>query len=471
MRRLLLVVFLALASPLVAGDVDITLFHFSDYHSHARPFFSEGRESQGGIARAIGYLEQERKKPRTFIFSGGDMINKGAPAWSDKYGCVEWPWFDGVLDAMAYGNHDSDYGAVAFQRCRFPLKYPILSANSVDASGNRLFDVEGKPYLVVSRDGVKVGVFAVAGSDFDRLVKIDVRPAPGSSFSDRVAVARDVVAALRDREKVDLVVMIGHEHREEDEQLAHDVPGIDVILGTHSHIKEELRHIEGTSTWTISPYQYLTYISRVVVHLHDGRVEKVTGNLVRVDASMHEKRSVAREVSRLQRELEHDPKYSDLFKVIGRAKRPLLLNDQLHSQTSLGTYILDVVRSAAQADVAFSTTSSFRQPIAPGRITMEDLRGTLPYPNKILVFDVTGEDLKRLLEIVESKKGTDAYAQMAGVPAVIDPKKTYKVATADYFARVSAAYKEFFATRIAADPGLEVRDEVRKAIALHSPIP
>ena len=45
------------------------------------------------------------------------MINKGSPAWSDKYRCAEWPWFNGVIDAMAFGNHDPDYGIGAMQAC------------------------------------------------------------------------------------------------------------------------------------------------------------------------------------------------------------------------------------------------------------------------------------------------------------------------------------------------------------------
>ena len=38
--------------------------------------------------------------------SGGDMMNKGAPSWSDRYQCAEWSWLNGVADAMALGNHE-----------------------------------------------------------------------------------------------------------------------------------------------------------------------------------------------------------------------------------------------------------------------------------------------------------------------------------------------------------------------------
>src|ERR1041385_7728642 len=98
--------------------VQIVVLHFSDYHSHALPFYSEGRPDQGGIARAIGYMKHAQSHDGAVVLSGGDMINKGSPAWSDKYRCAEWPWLNGVVSAMALGNHDFDYGIDAFNDCR-----------------------------------------------------------------------------------------------------------------------------------------------------------------------------------------------------------------------------------------------------------------------------------------------------------------------------------------------------------------
>ena len=144
--RALILLLVVLAAPLHATD--ITLLHFSDYHSHALPFYTDAGE-RGGIARAIGFLDREKRRG-AFVFSGGDTINKGAPAWSDKYRCAEWSWLNGIVDAMAFGNHDADYGKQEFERCRANARYPILGAN-----------VGGlKPYTVVERDGVRIGLLS-----------------------------------------------------------------------------------------------------------------------------------------------------------------------------------------------------------------------------------------------------------------------------------------------------------------------
>ena len=398
MRSLLILFFLSLSA---AAQTKVTLLHFSDYHSHALPFYTEEGE-RGGIARAIGYLKAEKRRG-ALVFNGGDTINIGAPAWSDKYQCAEWPWLNGIVDAMAFGNHDADYGLERFERCKAAVRYPILSANT-----------NGFPrYTILEANGARIGVFAVAGPDFQQLVKV-----PELKFGNAIDAAREVVRELREKERVDAVVMIGHQHTEHDYELAWAVPGIDVIFGTHSHRKRALVRIDGTQTWFVSPWQYLAYISRIELTIDRGRVTKVTGGLVPVDNQMREDRATARRVKTMQRALERDPKYSALFVPIATLKHPIGVE-------ALAMRTLDVMRTVTNADVALSTHSSFRRPLPAGTIHLEALRAALPYDNEIVVCEVKGADLKRAMD-------DEMY-----VSGPIDPAKTYRVATTDYVAFVA----------------------------------
>jgi 5'-nucleotidase/UDP-sugar diphosphatase len=425
-----------LAVPLSASESRVTLLHFSDYHSHAVPFYTDEGE-RGGIARAIGYLRSE-KRNGALVFSGGDTINRGAPAWSDKFGCAEWSWLNGIVDAMAFGNHDADYGREAFARCRAQVRYPILSANTEGFEAYRVYEKQGR----------RIGVFAVAGDDFGKLVKT-----PGFAFGDSIAAARKVVHALRERERVDVVVMIGHEHAEADYELARAVPGIDLIFGSHSHLKRDLVLIPDTNTWFISPSQYLTYISRVEL-LFTSAGLRFRGGLVPVDERMSADRRVARRVMRMQRELEADPLYRHLFTPIGHLEHAL-------SVAALAQKTVGIMRSTTNADVALSTTSSFRQPLPRGPLTMESLLGALPYENEIVTCTMTGAQLRRLLDVNASRKGSDSEAYVDGAPA-IHPARTYRVATTDYMANV--AWKDSFDCEKSAT-GLKVREELKKVLA------
>ena len=437
MRAIVLSLLLTVAAS--AGAETVTLLHFSDYHSHALPFYSEGKGEQGGIARAIGYLSRHKRRG-ALVFSGGDMMNKGAPAWSDKFGCAEWPWLNGIVDAMAFGNHDADYGHAEFVRCRDSVTYPILSANTNGF----------QPYVVLRSRGLRIGVFAVAGSDFPQLVRI-----PEVQFSDRIAAARAAVTALRDRENVDAVVLIGHESTEEDYALARAVPGIDLIFGTHSHFKQDLIRIDGTNTWFISPSQYLTYISRVELRFNRRELGGVSGGLVRVDESLPIDRSTRERVRKMQRALESDPAYAPLFVPFATLRKAMTVE-------ALAQLSVDTMREVTGAGASLSTASSFRAALAAGPIDPETLRGALPYDNEIVVAELPRDSYERLVAFGRSRPGTDAFAYISesGSPH----GSSVRVATTDYLARVAPGYRDFFTGVELTPTGKRVREEVRRAL-------
>ena len=435
---------LIVVAPLRAATT-IALLHFSDYHSHAPSFYSEG-SLKGGVARTIGFLERH-KRSGALVFNGGDMMNKGAPAWSDKYHCVEWAWFNGVVDAMAFGNHDADYGNDELARCRATVRYPILSANTTGF----------ERYHVFERKGVRIGVFAIAGADFPSLVTN-----AKLAFTDPVVAARDVVRTLRDREHVDAVVMIGHEHASDDERLAAAVPGIDIIFGSHTHLKRDLTRISGTNTWFISPFQYGTYVSLVELTFDRKKITNVRGHLVAMDDSIVADRKITSRVASLERDLENDPATRDLFVTVLTLAQPMEVD-------ALAAFALETMRDLAHADVALSTASSFRQALPAGPISLESLRAAMPYDSEIVVADLSGGQLRALLARAgTTDPASDARSFATSAPP-IDETRTYHVAVTDYMARVSPSFRDVFRDAKIAGTGLHVRAEVLKRLRSRAP--
>jgi 5'-nucleotidase len=422
-------------------------------------------------------------------------MNLGAPAWSDKYGCAEWPWFNGIVDAMAFGNHDADYGPDAFAECQSKIDYPILSANTLDADGQPLFQADGKIYKVFELSGVKIGVFALAGPDFDRLIRPAQRPAAGATFADRTAAARQIVAALRDAEKVNAVVLIGHALREDDIALAQAVPGIDIIFGTHSHRKEDLFKIPGTSTWMLSPFQYATYVSKLDLQFSDGALSAVSGGLVRMDAGLQPEPRITALVEPMQADLQADPRYAALFQPIGAAAVELSTDGQFTGEAVLGNFVMDIFRSAAQSNMALATASGFREPIPPGTLLEEGFRASMPYKNGVLVYTLTGAQIQALLDLSVSRSGSDFFSQVSGVrftilngqaaniqilkqpsdPAAgfapLDRAATYTVATTDFQGKLAGGYKDIFSQASFRDTGIaDIRDVLRDYLKANSPV-
>lgn len=484
----------------------VTLLHTSDYHSHARPHYSEGENNVGGLARLIQYLRDEQAaNPNTIILSGGDTMNLGTPAWSDRYQCAEWTWFNGLLDAMALGNHEQDYGWAAFEQCRASARYPVISAGLVNAAGEPIL----QPWIVVERGGIKIGLFALTGSDFEKLIKPELRP-EGARYADGEAIAPAIVQRLREVEKVDAVVSFGHRFYEDGVKLAQAVPGVDVILGTHSHRKDDLKQIPGTSTWIVSPFQYIEYVSRVELTFEGGKLANVGGGLVRMSPDRPEAPDIAERVAGMQHDLEADPKYAARFENLGQAAVEISDENLTTSESVLGNWVQDTVRKAAGAQVALSTASSFRAAIPPGDVTVEDYLSAVPYKNVVLVHELTGAQLQQQLDLSVSKRGTDGFSQVSGVrfemrdgkatnvqvllnmalggpigtggPASepaddaevyesLDPDGTYLVAATDFQARIAPGYSDIFKQAASVrDTGIVVNDLMMQTIRDTSPV-
>src|SRR6185369_5144827 len=104
---------------------------------------------------------------------------------------------------------------------------------------------------------------------------------------------------------------------------------------------------------------------------------------------------------------EADPIYAPRFQVIGQSSVELDLSNTDRSESVLGNFVMDGVRTAATAHAAFSTASSFRASIPPGDIRMEDYLTALPYKNKVLALTVTGAEVQALLELSLTKRASD----------------------------------------------------------------
>ncbi|HYO66142.1 MAG TPA: 5'-nucleotidase C-terminal domain-containing protein [Archangium sp.] len=469
MSRLLLscLFLLSLSSCQSKDDVMVTLISMSDYHSHAVPFYSEGKHDQAGMARMTAWLKTARQNPHTLVVSGGDTMNLGTPTWSDEYRCTDWAWLDGLVDVMAVGNHELDYGPEEFMRCVGTVSFPIISSNFVGGDGQPLLRPGGKPYVIREVQGVRIGFFALGGPDFPALIRANLMPA-GSSWTEPIAVARDTVKTLREVEKVDAVVFIGHQHREHDEAMARAVPGIDVIFGSHSHNKSELVQIPGTSTWFISPYQYGTYMAQVRLRFKERALRQVSGELVKLDETQPKEPAVASQVDELQRQLV--ARRPERFEVLGQAQVELSDANLNFGESVVGNWATEVLRKTAGTHAFFSTASSFRAGIPPGDITVEGFYTAIPYRNTVMTADVTGEQLLAWLTLSVSKRGSDAFSQQTGVryrvvdgkptdvQVLVDPSRpeagsaalvptaSYRLGTTNFQALVAGGYKELFAT-------------------------
>ena len=201
----------------------ITILHTNDIHGHVI-------NSDGGLARVATLVRQIRADmPNVLLLDGGDIIQGEVEDYlSNGQATIS------AMNAMGYqaavtGNHEYDFGLDTLKAAMAAAKFPFLAANVHAAAGGQWDKVQ--PYVVFNMDGVRVGVFGLTTLESvtlnwpDSLKDIVVE--------DPIATARSVVPQVR--AVSDVVVALTHLGINEDRVLAKEVPGIDFIVGAHSH--------------------------------------------------------------------------------------------------------------------------------------------------------------------------------------------------------------------------------------------
>ena len=208
-------------------------------------------------------------------------------------------------DATTFGNHEFDLGPdglgksidVAAKAGRVP---PMLVSNTdfskEDASLSDLQrlakDGVVRRYLVIERGGIRFGLFGVIGKEAAAVAL----GAGAVAFPDPIEAAREVVTVLRETEKVDVVIALSHggvvKGKDgtftdgEDVGLPKAVPGIDVVIGGHSHTALQEAIIVNGRTPVVQTGKYGENLGELVLTLDGDKLTVESYQLHPVDATI-----------------------------------------------------------------------------------------------------------------------------------------------------------------------------------------
>ena len=241
MRRFLITILMTVAvvAGINAKGKKITILHTNDTHSCVYPLNPNLADTmlagRGGFVRRVEMVKEERRKePGLLLFDSGDF-SQGSPYFTLYKGDVE----VGLMNLMKYdaatlGNHEFDYGMENLARLLKVAKFPIVCAN-YDFTGT-ILEGKIKPYTIIKRDGVKIGVFGLS-PQLEGLVL--TYACAGVRYLDPVKAANDVAKLLKEKEKCDIVICLSHLGWDilgtDDTEVMPKTRNIDIVLGGHSH--------------------------------------------------------------------------------------------------------------------------------------------------------------------------------------------------------------------------------------------
>lgn len=218
----------------------LTILHTNDTHSTIQPLKENLADTmkagRAGFLRRIAMIKEERQKdPELLLFDSGDF-SQGSAYYTLFKGDVE----IGLMNRMGYdcstiGNHEFDFGMENMARLFKMANFPIVCSN-YDFTGTIL---EGlvKPYIILRRKGIKIGVFAL---DPKMEGLVFAKNCQGIKYLDPIEVANEMAFKLKHKEKCDLVICVSHLGWEPITQMGDPMMishsrNIDIVLGGHSH--------------------------------------------------------------------------------------------------------------------------------------------------------------------------------------------------------------------------------------------
>jgi 5'-nucleotidase / UDP-sugar diphosphatase len=424
-----------------------TILHTNDMHSNLiglgpatdyTPNILNDDKTIGGFAR-VATVIAERSKARqaqgpVLVLDAGDFsMGTAFGAASRETGSELQLMFQIGYDATTFGNHDFDLGpdglgktiGVAAKAGRIPA---IVAANTTFAKEDAtLVDLqrlarEGviRRYIVIERGGMRFGLFGVIGKE----AIFYTGGAGAVAFSDAVEAAKEMVAVLRETEKVDVVIALSHSGLEEakdgaitdgdDARLAKAAPGIDVVVGGHSHTALHKAIIVNDRTPVVQAGKYTENVGELVITLDGAKLTVESYELHPIDDTISGDRAVTDEITKYKKmitEAVFAPRGYSVDQPLVRVAQdvPNTFAD-LVASTPLANFVTDAFRAATGADIGFTANGMVRAGFTRGTSgvqTVYDVFAVAPLGagvvdptagSALVTAYFTGQELKHLLE-------------------------------------------------------------------------
>jgi 5'-nucleotidase len=387
----------AVAAPAAPGVVHVTIVHTNDLHGYV-----ENAPAIATVAR-----EARARNPNTLFLDAGDSVS-GTPLSTLFKGE---PVFE-VMTSMGYdaatlGNHEFDYGWRQTAKFREIARHPILNANARDPDGAPFGD---EPFHVFALGRVKVGVLGLLTENMRTLVP--TANWAGCKVEPPLETAKRLVPEIR--KQCDVLVLLTHVGVEVDAAIAGAVPGIDLVVGGHSHTELKSPIVVPCGDRRVPIVQAKCYGERVGVVEFDWdpatkSVRDLTGRLVPID---RDRPADAADVKRLVDSWNAKAAAKvDLGEVIGSTKERL-------TRARLRAALERIYAEALEADFGFQNLHGVRADVEAGDIRVEQIWKVLPFDNTLVKIRLSGD---RVPEYARRRLGK-----------AFDPGKEYVFATNSY---------------------------------------
>lgn len=519
LSRLLATTALVFMAHAAHADYTLHVLHINDLHSRIEPIGGSDSTCStdddaagkcfGGVARLATKIKELRDQitaagGNVIVLDAGDQF-QGSLMYTTYKGAVEAEFMEKIgFDAMAVGNHEFDDGPEGLAAFLDKVTFPVISGN-LDLTSSPL---KGRVqnHVVLEVGGEKIGIISALATD-----TVDTSsPGPNVVFQNEIdSLSAD--AAMLAAEGVNKIIALTHVGINKDMEIAARVPGVDLVVGGHSHTylssTDPNRH-GAYPTWVpaegggdvpvVQAYAYSKYVGHVELTFDDdGNLKYAGGNTILLDASVTPDPEMVARVKELAGPIEE-------LKARVVASTPVALDGSRDTcrqvECVMGNLIAEAMLDRVKGQgiqIAIQNGGGIRASIDAGEVTMGEVLTVLPFQNTLSTFQVTGETVVAALENGVSlvADGAGRFAQVAGLkytfdPSLeagkrvsdvmvlegdawlpIDPAKTYGVVSNNYVRQGGDGYRMFIDAENAYDFGPDLADVLADYMAKVDTLP
>ena len=422
---------------------DLRILETTDLHTSALgyDYYQDKPTGEFGLEYTATLINQARAEKRnTLLFDNGDLI-QGNPlgdyvARVNPLKAGQQHPMHAAMKVLGYnaatlGNHEFNYGLPYLDQVLKQAPMPVVTANVYRDNGkgepgenaytpyviqrHTIYDTSGRPAII------NVGVI---GFTPPQIVNWDKAWLQGKIVTgDAVQAAQKFVPEMKAK-GADIIVALAHgginaEYTPGMENFAAaltTVPGIDVIVGGHSHTllgefankdfpKPEgayptvVPNPDGNRTLIVAAWEWGKVLGRLKVNFNDaGAVDSWEGNPIPVTADIAEEPTAKKMIETLS-----IPIASLRRQVVGNTSTGLDGSREVvrKRESTMGNVLADASLEAAQnagAVMALQNGGGVRAGIDKGPITFEEAITVQPFGNTLTVVDLTGAQIRAALE-------------------------------------------------------------------------
>ncbi|WP_227394341.1 5'-nucleotidase C-terminal domain-containing protein [Jeotgalibacillus aurantiacus] len=418
-------------------EFDLTVLHTNDTHA-----------SLDNVAKRVSLVKQlKAENPNNLLLDAGDVFS-GTLYFNEFQGLADLEFMNLMgYDAMVFGNHEFDLGGPEgnAELAEFVkgAEFPFVASN-VDFSMDTNFEglqndiytgefSNGEIYngIIKEVNGEQVGIFGLTTEETSGIAS----PGP-VTFSNYITAAEEAVAAFEEAgvNKIIALTHIGFDDSanfDNDKLLAENVPGIDIIVGGHTHSQLDEPYVyDGNEelTLVVQTGANNSNLGQLDVTFDaEGAITNYAGTLYDVaeaeeDAEAAELLAPYKEaIADLQEE--STGAVSEVFLDGTRG-----LGGVRTAETNLGNLITDGMLAKAKSIdedtvIALQNGGGIRASIDAGDITIGEALTVLPFGNDLAIMNLSGAEILEALEhsVSQYPNENGAFLHVAGMEFSFDP--------------------------------------------------